>query len=58
MDVLRLHVLISIGLQKGMLKVDTYVPYDSMYMKFLCVHTYFYRNSIKNHEQRWEITNF
>jgi len=56
MDVLRPHVLIRIGLQKGMLKVDTYVPYDSMYMEFLCIQTN--RNGIKNHEQRWEITNF
>ena len=58
MDVLRLHVLIRIGLKKGMLKVDTYVPYDSIYIKFLCIHTYYCRNCIKNHEPRWEKNNF
>ena len=48
MDELRLHVSTRIGLKKGMLKVDTYVQYDSIYMKFLCIYTYLCRNSIKN----------
>lgn len=48
MDELRLHVSTRIGLKKGVLKVDTYVRYDSIYVKFLCIHTYLCRNSIKN----------